>query len=71
LNTLRSSFLLSLLVVILPSVALAIDTDSDGLDDSVESNSGIYVSTADTGTDPNLADTDGDGFDDGVEVSRA
>jgi hypothetical protein len=45
-----------------------LDTDGDGLLDSVESNTGIYVSEADTGTDPNNADSDGDGLSDGLEV---
>ncbi|MBM3846471.1 MAG: hypothetical protein FJ405_09325 [Verrucomicrobia bacterium] len=44
------------------------DTDSDGLTDGVETNTGSYVSTADTGTDPTRADTDGDGRTDGEEV---
>jgi hypothetical protein len=46
-----------------------VDTDGDGLDDSVETNTGIYVSTSDTGTDPNEADTDADSVNDGDEVS--
>ena len=45
------------------------DDDNDGLLDIVETNSGIFVSPNDTGTDPLLADTDGDGFDDGLEIS--
>lgn len=48
----------------------AVDTDSDGLDDSVESNTGIYVSAANTGTNPSVADTDGDGVPDGLEVKE-
>ena len=52
----------------LPGTALAIDTDSDGLDDSVETNTGIYASPTDTGTDPFNPDTDGDGVNDGLEV---
>lgn len=47
-----------------------LDTDGDGLDDSVETNTGIYVSEADTGTDPNNADTDGDGVPDGLEITE-
>jgi hypothetical protein len=45
------------------------DDDGDGLLDVNETNTGIYVSPNDTGTDPLLADTDGDGFDDGLEVA--
>ena len=44
------------------------DDDNDGLLDVVETNSGVFVSPNDTGTDPVLADTDRDGFDDGLEV---
>ena len=44
------------------------DSDGDGLSDSVETNTGTYVSPTDTGTDPNNADTDGDGVSDGAEV---
>ncbi|MDQ3622018.1 MAG: sulfatase-like hydrolase/transferase [Verrucomicrobiota bacterium] len=46
------------------------DTDGDGLSDAVETNTGVFVSAEDTGTDPSNADTDGDGFRDGVEVWR-
>jgi len=46
------------------------DSDGDGLDDSVETNTGVYVSETDTGTDPNNADTDGDSLKDGLEVSN-
>ena len=45
------------------------DDDNDGLLDAVETNSGVFVSANDTGTDPLIADTDGDGFDDGLEVA--
>jgi len=44
------------------------DADSDGLADCVETNTGIYVSATDTGTDPHNPDTDGDGLLDGEEV---
>jgi len=44
------------------------DTDSDGLVDSVETGTGIFVDANNTGTDPNKADTDGDGVKDGQEV---
>jgi hypothetical protein len=45
------------------------DDDGDGLLDAVETDTGIFVGSGDTGSDPLLADTDGDGYDDGVEVS--
>jgi hypothetical protein len=47
---------------------MAIDRDEDGLDNGVESQTGTFVNSLDTGTSPALADSDGDGFDDGVEV---
>lgn len=46
------------------------DTDNDGLCDDVETNTGIYVSPNDTGTDPNNNDTDGDKMPDGWEVNN-
>ena len=49
-------------------VATGPDTDNDRLPDSVETDTGVYVSPSDTGTDPNDADTDDDGIDDGDEV---
>ena len=45
------------------------DSDDDGLDDNIETNTGVYVSSSDTGTDPNNADSDGDGITDGFEVT--
>ncbi|MFP6874094.1 MAG: discoidin domain-containing protein, partial [Verrucomicrobiales bacterium] len=45
------------------------DTDLDGLDDGVETNTGIFVSATDTGTDPTKDDTDGDGLTDKVETN--
>jgi fibro-slime domain-containing protein len=44
------------------------DSDQDGLLDAVETNTGIFLSAINTGTDPALADTDGDGLTDGFEV---
>jgi len=44
------------------------DSDGDRLDDCVETNTGVFVDSLDTGTDPNLADTDDDGIGDGDEV---
>lgn len=44
------------------------DTDGDGLDDALETGTGLFVSTTDTGTDPLRPDTDSDGLVDGAEV---
>ena len=44
------------------------DDDNDGLPDTAETGTGIYVSPSDTGTDPLLFDTDGDGYGDWEEV---
>lgn len=41
------------------------DDDGDGLDDSVETGTGVYISASDRGTDPLNPDSDGDGFCDG------
>jgi hypothetical protein len=54
-------------LLLMTATTYAIDSDSDGLDDSVETGTGVYVSPADTGTDPNNPDTDGDGLSDTVE----
>ena len=48
-----------------PSLA---DTDSDGLDDAAETNTGVFVSASDTGSNPTVLDSDNDGTPDGVEV---
>ncbi|MCH7511969.1 MAG: FG-GAP repeat protein, partial [Chloroflexi bacterium] len=45
------------------------DKDGDTLPDAVESNTGVFVSLTDTGTDPNNPDTDGDGCSDGEELA--
>ncbi len=47
------------------------DADGDGLADSVETNTGVFVDATNTGTDPNNPDTDNDGLRDGVEVDPA
>jgi autotransporter-associated beta strand protein len=52
----------------LTAQASAQDTDADGLPNSVETNTGIYVSQTNTGTNPAVADTDGDGAGDWYEV---
>jgi len=46
------------------------DADGDGLPDVVETNTSIYVSPADTGTNPSNRDTDGDTMPDGWEVEN-
>jgi hypothetical protein len=43
------------------------DSDEDSLNDNVETNTGIYVSATDTGTNPLKPDTDKDGLNDNVE----
>ena len=45
------------------------DDDNDGLDDVVETNTGVFVSPTDTGSNPMNADSDSDGFSDGFEVA--
>jgi len=46
-----------------------LDDDGDGLLDVYETNTGVYVSPVDTGTNPLTADADGDGVNDGLEVA--
>jgi glycerophosphoryl diester phosphodiesterase len=43
------------------------DDDNDGLLDTSESNTGIFISSSNAGTDPLNADTDSDGLNDGDE----
>ncbi|MCU0780671.1 MAG: family 16 glycosylhydrolase, partial [Akkermansiaceae bacterium] len=50
------------------NVSFSGDRDNDGLPDEFETNTGVYVSGTDTGTDPDNPDTDGDGFADGFET---
>ena len=57
----------SLLGLMAPNM-LQLDTDGDGLPDWVETNTGHYNSSTDTGTDPNDPDTDDDGVLDGDEL---
>ena len=45
-----------------------LDTDGDRINDCFETNTGIYKSRINTGTDPFNADTDGDGIKDGDEI---
>ncbi|MDG2122657.1 MAG: hypothetical protein P8J87_03105, partial [Verrucomicrobiales bacterium] len=45
------------------------DTDGDGLEDVVETGTGVFVDAGDTGTFGNLADSDRDGLLDGVETN--
>lgn len=47
-----------------------IDTDGDGIADEFETNTGVFVSATDTGSNPNVADSDEDGLSDGVEVRK-
>jgi len=46
------------------------DDDNDGILDIYETNTGVYVSPTNTGTNPLNADTDHDGIPDGVEVAN-
>jgi len=69
-NDLGGSFVLDLSrgpTVTESSYALP-DSDSDGLLDIYETNTGVFLSSTDPGTNPNNPDTDGDGFTDGAEV---
>jgi hypothetical protein len=50
--------------------ACDVDDDDDGLLDSVETNTGVFVSPTDTGSNPLDADSDDDGIDDGPEVAN-
>ena len=52
------------------TVGIIGDTDSDGIADVNETNTGTYISPSDTGTDPNNPDSDGDGMPDGYEVDQ-
>ncbi|MFM1558003.1 MAG: CotH kinase family protein [Roseibacillus sp.] len=52
-----------------PTNPLLVDSDADGLDDPVETNTGIFIDANNTGTNPVVADTDGDGVSDGQEVA--
>lgn len=45
------------------------DDDNDGLNDTVETNAGVYSSPANTGTNPLLADSDADGRSDFAEIN--
>jgi hypothetical protein len=48
--------------------ASGLDSDGDGLADSVETNTHVFRGRNDTGTDPHNKDTDDDGLSDGDEV---
>ncbi len=52
-----------------PTDPLDADTDDDTLDDGVETNTGTYINSTDTGTDPTNVDSDADGLGDGVETN--
>ena len=45
------------------------DDDNDGLEDVVETNTGVFVSATNTGTDPLDTDSDDDGLSDAEEVN--
>ena len=50
-------------------VSCVSDFDGDGLSDAVETNTGKYLTSTDTGTNPKNVDTDNDGLADGVETN--
>lgn len=45
------------------------DTDADTLSDGVETNTGVFISLTNTGTNPTKKDTDGDGMEDAPEIA--
>jgi hypothetical protein len=49
-------------------VVSPVDSDNDRIPDAFETNTGIFVDSSNTGTDPENPDTDGDGIKDGDEV---
>jgi formylglycine-generating enzyme required for sulfatase activity len=57
------NFLLSFL-----AIAHGADSDFDGLDDAVETNTGVYISSSNTGTNPTLSDSDYDLIPDALEI---
>jgi hypothetical protein len=61
-------FLVTSLFSINSLTLFAQDTDGDGILDIYETNTGIYISPTDTGTDPHNLDTDRDGLNDGIEI---
>jgi hypothetical protein len=58
----------ALFITVLAATATS-DADLDGILDLHETNTGIYVSTTDTGTDPLDQDSDDDGFSDAEEIA--
>ncbi|MCH2059487.1 MAG: cadherin domain-containing protein [Verrucomicrobiales bacterium] len=65
---LNDGFVVQTHTVTQPAIDPEADTDSDGVLDIHETNTGTFASATNTGSDPRVADTDGDGFDDGAEV---
>lgn len=53
-----------------PTNPIIFDTDKDGLSDGAETNTGIFVSAEDTGTNGMIPDSDLDGARDGFEVEK-
>jgi hypothetical protein len=45
------------------------DDDNDAIFDDFETNTGVFISNNNTGSNPLVADSDGDGFEDGTEVA--
>jgi len=51
------------------AIVAQIDTDGDGIYDLYESNTGIYLNSKNTGSDPQVADTNTDGISDLESIS--
>jgi len=66
----HTSWILKPIVFVLAALATVkgADSDFDGLDDTAETNTDIYVSPSNTGTNPGATDSDGDEVPDGLEV---
>jgi len=51
------------------AIVAQVDTDGDGIYDLYESNTGIYLNSKNTGSDPQVADTNTDGISDLESIS--
>jgi arylsulfatase A-like enzyme len=68
-KSLRLVVVATLLMPVGRLVAVPGDSDNDGLRDAVETNTGIYVSPSNTGSNPAISDSDGDSLPDGMELN--
>jgi len=57
------------LATLAADIGECVDGDLDGYCDVYETNTGVYESETDTGTDPDNPDTDGDGYLDGSDAA--